>query len=401
MATIAWLVPSLLEGSGGHRTILQHADTLQRHGHRCVLYLENPQQYSAASLRRDIQRMFGYEFAEVHSGWERIEPADMVFATIWYSARVVRDLTFRCVKAYFVQDYEAQFNPMGDGFLMAENSYGYGLHPITIGRWLPTLLDRQFGVKADHFDFCADLAVYRPLPEVKREKAVCFVHQPDKPRRCAELGIEALGIVKHSMPEVQVILYGSKMSARAWFDHQNLGLIGLDDCARLYNRCAVGLCISSTNPSRIPFEMMAAGLPVVEVYRDNTLYDLPEQATLLCEQTPESLARGLMDILDAPERAAAMGRAGVEFMAERPLDAGLAQFRAVVEGLLKGDSLEPRTPTRMYGQPARKERSGTSAAGAIAAPAGPVPDPGRLAFLPPMPRKIVRFVYHRLRRWLS
>jgi O-antigen biosynthesis protein len=400
MATIAWLVPSLLEGSGGHRTILQHADTLQRHGHRCVLYLENPEQYSAASLRRDIQRMFGYEFEEVHSGWSHIEPADMVFATIWYSARVVRDLAFRCVKAYFVQDFEAQFNPMGDGYLMAENSYRYGLNPISIGRWLPALLDRQFGVKANHFDFCADLGVYRPLSNAVREKAICFIHQPDKPRRCAELGIEALGIVKHFMPETKIVLYGSKLAGKAWFDHQNLGLIGLDECAELYNRCAAGLCISSTNPSRIPFEMMASGLPVVEVYRDNTLYDFPDQAMLLCEPTPESLAGGMMDLLRSPERATAMGQAGVKFMAERPLDYGLAQFRTVVDGLLTGNPLAPLTPTRLYGRAARKESHDSDATHIQANPAG-APDPGRLAFLPPLPRRIARFAYHRLRRWLS
>ena len=400
MATVAWLIPSLLEGSGGHRTFLQHADYLQRRGHRCRIYVENLALFSKGDLRKEIKRMFGYDFEEVYSDWATVHPADLVFATVWYSAKVVRDLPFPSVKSYFVQDFEAQFNPMGDGYLMAENSYRYGLQPIAIGRWLPSLLDRQFGVHAGYFDFCAELSIYRRLPAVAHEKSVCFIYQPDKPRRCSELGIAALGIVKHYMPEVKVYLYGAKMAGRVWFEHENLGLLSLDDCNRLYNRCSVGLCISTTNPSRIPFEMMAAGLPVVEVYRDNTLYDFPDEAMLLCEPTAESLAAGLMALLSAPERTEAMGRAGADFMSARPIEYGLDQFGAAFDGLLQGGQPPTQVPSIMY------QRSPFSADEGVTIPAGvasaePLPDRGHLAFLPPRLRKAARFVYYRLHRALS
>lgn len=400
MKRIAWLIPSLLEGSGGHRTFLQHADAVQRRGHQCWLYVENPEGASTANLRRDIKQYFGFDFEEVHAGWSDIQPVDMVFATIWYSARVVRDLPFPCVKAYFVQDFEAQFNPVGDAYLMAENSYRYGLYPVTIGRWLPALLARRFASPASCFDFCADLDVYRRLPEVEREKAVCFIYQPEKSRRCPQLGLEALGIVKHQMPDVKVYLYGSRSAGRVWFEHENLGLLDLAACNRLYNRCQVGLCISATNPSRIPFEMMATGLPVVEVYRDNTVHDFPEEAMRLCEQTPESIARGILELLADPARADAMGQAGAAFMSARPLSHGLDQFDDIVESLLNGAFPKPAPSEIMYrlppcvGVPQSVETDRGN-------PLHSLPDMGRLAFLPPLPRKAVRFVYHRVRRWLK
>jgi len=398
MASITWLIPSLLEGSGGHRTILQHADYLQKKGHHCVLYLENPEQLSNSALRKEIKRLFGYDFAEIRAGWTEISPADLIFATVWYSARVVRDLSFPCVKAYFIQDFEAQFNPMGDGYLMAENSYRYGLYPITIGRWLPAVLERQFDLEGAYFDFCANLDIYHPLPEISREQAICFIHQPDKPRRCAILGIEALGIVKYLMPEVKIYLYGSKAMGRIWFEHENLGLLNLEDCNRLYNRCTVGLCISSTNPSRIPFEMMAAGLPVVEIHRDNTLYDFPQQSTLLCESTPESLAHGLIDLLTDPKRANAMGKAGMQFMQNRPLEYGLEQFRSAVEMLLAGKKPNHQPNVLMYQQPALIANGPAAMGGSHS---GPTIDYGRLTVLPLPLRKLVRFFYHPLRRLFS
>lgn len=401
MARIAWVIPSLLEGSGGHRTFLHHAATLQEHGHRCAIYVENTEGASSSGLRKEIKRLFGFDFDEVVAGWGSIGPADMVFATIWYSARVVRDLPFPCVKAYFVQDFEAMFNPMGDGYLLAENSYRYGLNAITIGRWLPALLKREFQIGARYFDFCADLSIYRRLPAAEREKSVCFIYQPDKPRRCPELGIEALGIVKHVMPEVKIYLYGAKVAGRVWFEHENLGLLSLDECNHLYNRCSVGLCISSSNPSRIPFEMMAAGLPVVEIHRDNTVYDFPESAMLLCEQTPESIAAGILSILADPDRVESMALAGAEFMRSRPIEAGLAQFRLAVDALLQGDTQVVETPEACYRQPAFKATEQSRVHHAHSDQGTPLPDRGRLAVLPPGLRKVVRYFFYRLRRLWS
>ena len=363
--------------------------------------MENKESFSSARLAKEITGLFGYEFDDVRAGWLNIEPADMAVATIWYSARIIRDLPFPCRRTYFVQDLEAQFNPMGDGYLMAENSYRYGLHPITIGRWLTAMLFRDFAVSGSYFDFCAQLDVYRPLPGMQRERAICFIHQPEKPRRCAQIGIEALGIVKHHMPEVQIYLYGSRAESHAWFNHQNLGLLNLEACNALYNKCAVGLCISSTNPSRIPFEMMAAGLPVVEVHRDNTLYDLPDDATLLCEPTPESLAAGLMAILHDSARAERMSLAGQGFMAQRPIEAGLRQFQRAIEALLDGQALQTEPPPPLYRQAALvAPRQSAVTAGLPPGEAG-IYDPGRLAFLPLPIRKVVRAIYHRGRRLLA
>ena len=401
MTTIAWVIPGLLEGSGGHRTILQHADYLQQQGHRCVLYVEDNGAISESSLRKTIRQMFGFDFEDVHLGWLDVKPADMVFATIWYSARFVRDLPFKTIRCYFVQDFEAQFNPMGDAYLMAENSYRYGLYPITIGRWLTAMLGNQFKAESTYFDFCADLGVYRRLQDVPREKAICFIYQPEKFRRCPELGIEALGIVKHHMPDVKIYLFGSRSAGRVWFEHENLGLLSLEACNRLYNRCAVGLCISATNPSRIPFEMMAAGLPVVEIYRENTLYDFPEEATLLCESTPESLAKGLMARLSNEKNREVAGHAGIRFMQERPIEHGLKQFYSEVEVLLAGDKPAKQIIEPMYKQACLVAEANPQWMEGRSATRIPGPDYGRLSFLPPMPRRMVRFFYYGLKRLLS
>lgn len=357
MAKIAWFVPSLLEGSGGHRTILHHAHMLQSCGHEIFIYLENDARDSTAL----IEKLFSFRFPHVFNGWHRAVDMefDMAFATIWYSAKFVRDLRGCRLRCYFVQDYEAYFNPMGDAYLMAENSYKYGLSSITIGRWLAAEIRNKYTSRVDYFDFCADASVYHDLA-VPRKDQVCFIYQPDKPRRCAELGVEALGIVKARRPETKIVLYGSIQKGSIWFDHEHLGLISLDKCNALYNESAVGLCISSSNPSRIPFEMMAAGLPVVELYRDCTIYDLPPRAVQLADQTPEAIAEAIISLLDDGERRREMSAAGRDFMRERGNDRCESQFLNFCKTLLTTgkcpephSTLEPYThnPVRFEGAP--------------------------------------------------
>ncbi|WP_314155625.1 rhamnosyltransferase WsaF family glycosyltransferase [Stomatobaculum longum] len=350
----AWVLPSLIEGSGGHRTILQNVQYLIRKGYECDVYVEDKGEVkNSEELRRQAETLFGKHDCRFILGYDIQGEYDIIFATAWFTAKVVRDCNSKAVKAYFIQDFEALFNPMGDGYILACNSYGYGLKPVTIGRWLSHKMQTEYHTSSRYFDFCADRRIYRPLPDAKKEHAICFVYQPDKPRRCSVLGIEALGIVKFLRPDVKIYLYGSNIKGNVWFEHENLGIIPLEKCNALYNKCEVGLCISSSNPSRIPFEMMAAGLPVVDLYMENNFFDMPNEGVRLAHTTPESIAQALIEILDHPEQAAQMSEAGKRYMADKDLEHGFEQFYAAVSDMAaRREPAEPAVYDRSYTRPA-------------------------------------------------
>lgn len=354
MRKAAWVIPFPTEGSGGHRTIFQNIQALVDNGYECHAYIEDiGAGYSADQMKNIIENYFGKINARFFCGYELKEEYDIVFATAWFTAKHVRDINQSCKKAYFVQDFEAYFNPMGDGYLLAENSYRYGLTPITIGRWLTNKMITEYNEKSNYFDFCADNKVYRRLDHIEKEKAICFIYQPEKPRRCSIIGIEALGIVKHLMPDVKIYLYGSKNKSNVWFEHENLELLNIEKCNELYNRCMVGLCISSSNPSRIPFEMMAAGLPVVDIYKENNLYDMPDGGVVLADQTPESIAKAIISILNDPIKQTEMSNFGIEFMKEKTLEHGYNQFVSAVNNLFdeNGDNQSAKVIEKMYNSP--------------------------------------------------
>ena len=350
----AWVLPSLIEGSGGHRTILQNVQYLIRKGYECDVYVEDKGEVkNSEELRRQAETLFGKHDCRFILGYDIQGEYDIIFATAWFTAKVVRDCNSKAVKAYFIQDFEALFNPMGDGYILACNSYGYGLKPVTIGRWLSHKMQTEYRTPSRYFDFCADRRIYRPLPDTKKEHAICFVYQPDKPRRCSVLGIEALGIVKFLRPDVKIYLYGSNIKGNVWFEHENLGIIPLEKCNALYNQCEVGLCISSSNPSRIPFEMMAAGLPVVDLYMENNFYDMPNEGVRLAHTTPESIAQALIEILDHKETAAEMSEAGKRYMEDKDLEHGFEQFYAAVSDMAaRREPAEPAVYDRSYTRPA-------------------------------------------------
>ena len=209
MRKAAWLLPSLLEGSGGHRTILQNASFLtSKNEFSCDIYVEDDGSCrNNEDLEKFVEKYFGkISGCHFYLGFDLNDSYDLIFATAWYTAKIVRDIPGNAEKIYFIQDFEALFNPMGDGYLLACNSYCYGLKPITIGRWLTHKMRTEFNAPSQYFDVCADKAVYHVLPNVQKENAICFVYQPDKPRRCSTIGIEALGIVKYLRPNVKIYL---------------------------------------------------------------------------------------------------------------------------------------------------------------------------------------------------
>jgi len=353
MAHIAWLIPTLIIGSGGHRTILQCAHALETEGHTCYLYLESQSRSLTSSAVNELYQALGYKFTHVYYGWHSITEPDLAIATVWYSAQHVRDLPYQCIKAYFVQDWEASFNPVGDTYIKAENSYTYGLIPITIGRWLQKRLHDQFAINSFYTNFGADLQIYANKPSTERSKSICFIYQPDKPRRCTQLGLETLDIVKYHHPDTDIILYGSSHQPPKIYKErfQWLGLLDIHQCSELYSRSSIGLCISASNPSRIPFEMMACGLPVVDLFASNTIYDFPSTAMLLGRPNPEALASKLIFLLENPTERHMLGQSGVNFMQNYSLSDETKQFCDAVSAILQGFQPPEAMISPLYDKP--------------------------------------------------
>ena len=63
----------------------------------------------------------------------------------------------------------------------------------------------------------------------------------------------------------RIILYGDPAPVRTTFPYEHMGVLAPKQLPWLYSEATVGLCLSMTNFSLTPKEMLACGLPCVEL----------------------------------------------------------------------------------------------------------------------------------------
>lgn len=317
MSVLDVLLPTPLRGSGGLRTVIVNAAALTASGHTVRLHVQSQRRTRNGAGR--MRAWFPVGRCQVQQGWPQSLPdSDAVMATTWFSAPHAAGVPTSGRRLYFVQDYEPSFHPAGDLAVAAAGTYLLGLQTLVIGSWLQHKLLQDHGVDAASVPFTADLRTYWPGPGERKPRVVA-IYQPDKPRRCPDLVRRTLARVLGS--GLEVVTVGGTKDPRLGEGHRHLGIVDTGTLADLYRSSAAGLCISASNPSRVPFEMMACGLPVVEAHLPNTVFDFPEGACLLARPDPESLARALVRAAGEPWR----GELGVSYMRDR--DASQEQLR--------------------------------------------------------------------------
>ena len=327
---IDWIVPRLLIGGGGHRNIIRAAHHLQIFGHAVTLhFLDSDDQ---ADQLPDLVRQHFYPFeGEVRAYGGVFRRSDFLFATHWTTVEpALRAKATTGEIIYFVQDFEPLFYPMGSEYILAENTYRQGLYCITSGPWCERVLKRDFGAEADHFRFPVDRAIYQPAPRTDAKRRVLFFAKPEMPRRCFELGLMALRALSRLRPDVEIVLFGSNQIAadRLGFPAKLVNVAPtLADLNKLYASADIGLVFSTTNPSLVPYEMMASGLVVADLDRLDAAwnYDGRRDLSLLCDPRPDMMARQLDELRVKPAELSARRERGLAFAATFPDETAMAR----------------------------------------------------------------------------
>ena len=330
---ISWIIPQPLKGSGGHRNVYRLIRAFSDFGHKLTVYVD-PQVYYKqdyyCSNATDVHNMIKENYfdlkAEIVFGVDNINECDVLFATYFQSAYMTHAIADKVkLNCYFIQDFEHLFQPMGDIYITAYQSYKLGLFPITSSKWPLNMLKKEFGViDGDYFLFPINKEIYN-IDEEKRDEVnikVIFFARPFFPRRCYNLGISSLAIVKQKCPEVDIVLFGEEHDAyyNVPFEYNNLGLLpSINDLADLYRTAHIGVCFSTTNPSLVPFEMMACGCTVVDLdFNDNDVtYESRDNVTL-AEPFPEKIAESILELIYNTDLRNKKAKSGMEMVMKLP-----------------------------------------------------------------------------------
>jgi glycosyltransferase involved in cell wall biosynthesis len=335
--TVAWVSAPPGPGSGGHTTMFRLISALERAGHCCILYLRDRHGWALEQHEQRIRAWWPWVKAEVRDIADGIDDAHAIFATAWETAYPVLASPALGKRFYLVQDFEPSFYPAGSESLLAEATYRFGFHGVTAGRWLAPLLERDYGMSADHFDFGRD-RTYALNPSIgpSERTGICFYSRPDTPRRAYELGVLALDLFAKRHPQVDIHLYGL-VARRLPFAATNHGLQTPEQLNELYNRSIAGLVLSATNVSLVPHEMLAAGcIPVVNDAEHNRVV-LDNSNIAFAPAAPFELANALCALVERSprDRVAAAEAASASVEGTSWDEAGAAVAR-IVESVVTG-----------------------------------------------------------------
>ena len=322
---IAVVIPPFDKGSGGHKTIFTLVDRLERAGHTCSIWMYDSRgrhhRENAAVLRRRVVDEFVPVRAPVYKGFDDWHGADVAVATGWDTAYQVMLLPHLRARAYLINDHEPEFFPTSADALWAAHTYELGLYGIAAGRWLRDLLARRYGQRGGWFRLGVDHELYRPGPDERRRDTVIFYARGFTARRAVPLGEIALQELHRRRPEVRFVMFGQEEQLGVPFDHEHLGVVEPEVLARRYREATVGLCLSLTNYSLIPQEMLACGLPCVDLAGASTEAELGRDGGIeLAEPDPIAIADAIERLLEDRDLWERRSRNGLAQVSEASWD---------------------------------------------------------------------------------
>ncbi len=317
---LAMVIPPFSRGSGGHNTLFQIFSRLERRGHTCSVWLADYHGYARdvwpAVLREEINEYFAPFQGPVYKGFADWQGADVAIATGWQTVHAMLQLERCRARAYIVNDHEPEFYPASVEQALAADTYRYDLHCVAASPWLRDQLIERYRASAEAFQLGVDHDTYQPRPVARQPATVIYYARYATPRRAVPIGLMALAELKRRRPDVRIVLFGTGEVLHASFPYEHVDVLSPEQLSWLYSEATVGLCLSLTNFSLMPKEMLACGLPCVELAGISAESIFGADGPLeLAPLDPNRIADAMERLLSDRERWQRRSREGVEFVA--------------------------------------------------------------------------------------
>jgi len=338
---IAVIVPPFRFGSGGHDALFQVVSRLEERGHVCTLWVDDPFRELAgqapSALRRSIVESFAAPVrAPVYTGFEHWHGADVVCATGWQTVYRAMGLPGCRARAYWVNDYEPEFYGTSIETHLSAMTYRQGLHCIGGSPWLLDLLRERYGAEGGVFRYGID-PDYRERPVERRRDTVVLYARTVTPRRAVALGVLALEeLWRRRADRVRIIMFGDEHPLPASFPYEFLGIVSPNELSWIYSEATAGLAFSMTNTSLVPQDMMACGLPAIELegFGGESVYGT-EGPIELAPYDPAAIADRLERLLDDREEWERRHRSGLALARTLTWDAASQQIERELRAALR------------------------------------------------------------------
>lgn len=339
-----WITPPLRRGSGGADNIMRVVRYLADQGHRNAIWVYDTWKVVKASPAwlRDWckEAVAGYETVDIEinplpNDLDQLR-GDAVIATDHISAYPARAVQHVSRRFYFIQDNEALFSATGYGSIFAERTYDFGFDALSNGPWLHAF-SVGHGMWSMQWDQAADPTTYFVSDESRKRGHIAFYARSETPRRVVELGLLTFDLLAQWGVSFHVDFFGGESFGDLLYPHTVHGFLTPAELGNLYRSVELGMVFSATNRSIVPREMMACGLPVIEIATNSTRDFSSEKGAVFCGENPSDIAVALCLLLNDERRRKQLSIAGAAHARTFSWD---ASARAIEEALLTRTALQ-------------------------------------------------------------
>ena len=254
---------------------------------------------------------------------------DVAVATGWQTAHGVMMLPGCRSRVYLVHDHETEFYATSVESRWAEATYGLDMHAICASPWLESLVRDRYGRTTSLFDFGVDHAAYAPRPVARRRDTIALYGRDVTPRRAVPLALMALQELRERRPDLRVVSFGNDVEIDMPVPYEHAGILSPEELSWLFSEATVGLVLSLTNYSLIPQEMLACGLPCVDLAGISAEGIFGADGPVaLSPFDPLAMADVIDRLMRDEEEWAHRSAAGTAFVADRTWDRAAEQVQA-------------------------------------------------------------------------
>lgn len=294
--TIAVLIPDVVIGGGGHRKILSFCKYLAKQNCNVSIFVDTNRRKE--DVVRDItEHFFDFQF-DIKYLHEDYHKCDIVICTHWSTAYHARNISNKSRVIYFVQDYEPMFYEMSSNSVKAQYTYSLGFHMLCYGNWISDRISREIAKPVVSVPFSMNKEHYSHNTDCAKSIDVLFFARPSQPRRCFELGVEALRSEYSKNNTLRIALYGENEYGDLGFPYHNFGLMRPTELKRIYNMTHIGMCFSTTNPSLVGYEMIACGAQLIDIKVPGYEHNFNGDAFVgYCDPDPDQIGDKISEFL--------------------------------------------------------------------------------------------------------
>ncbi|MCR4625633.1 MAG: glycosyltransferase family 4 protein [Lachnospiraceae bacterium] len=358
--TVTFIITRMVRFHGGQTSILHLGTELEKQGYK-VCYLvckeQSPEEMdicASANLPGYKGRVFALNRYMAAIKKEKIKAPDVVVASSWDTVSFAKKFEDSYLM-YFIQDYEPLFYKFGEEYLLARDTYMQGLHMVSLGAWNKDMImrecggasgsrfDKRPGLKIDVVSFPYDGSAYeyteRDFSLYKdKKKLTIAVYLKFYGKRLPDLIPYMLINTSEKLKEkgitLEVIYFGEAKTFKAE-GGTNLGQLSHAEINELYKKADFGMVASMSNISLVPYEMHAAGLPVIEFADGSYPYFFGEDTALLTRIGEKDIAELLINAASDPESLKAMTGKAAEKLKTLSWERTGRKFSMILRSLVK------------------------------------------------------------------